>query len=125
MFWHGGEAAGAIALSARDLAVQALAELEGKLDAGVEAVRARAAEAKARLDSGMLNLRSQTNGASEPSRNGATEPSWDLESAAAADAATGEQLDELAATSVDMPSFDDDGEFDAGGGEFEGIPQSN
>jgi hypothetical protein len=106
------------------LAVQALAELEGKLDAGVEAVRARTAEAKARLDSGMLNLRSQTDRSSEPSRNGAAEPSWDLESAAASDAATVERLDGLAATPLDMQSFDD-GEFDAGSDEFEGIPRSN
>lgn len=125
MFRHRRQAEGAVALSAGDLAAQTLAELEGKVDAGVQAVRARAAEAKARLESGMLNLRSQTDRASEPSRNGFAEPSWDLESEAAADVAAVGQLDELAASRLDATSFDDDDFASDADGEFDGIPESN
>lgn len=115
MLRHRRQAAGAFTLSAHDLAAQALAELEQKLDAGIEAVRARSAEAKSKLENGMLNLRSHADRPSAaPSPNGIAEPSWDLESAAAADAATDEQLDDLAIKPFDDSSFGDD---------FDGIPE--
>lgn len=121
MFRHRRQATGAVTLSTHDLAVQALAELEQKVDAGIEAVRAGAVEAKSKLETGMLNLRSVAAHSSEPSRNGASEPSWDLESAAAADAAVDAPHDDLASEAFDLEAFD---EFGAGDeAENDGIPQ--
>jgi hypothetical protein len=74
-------------------AAQALADLEQRVEAGLEAVRARAAEAKSRLESGMLNLRSRA-GSDAPQAGPPIDLNWDLEAELAAPEPT--------------PSFDDD-----------------
>jgi len=70
-------------MSTEDQAAQALADLEMKVEASLAAVRARAAEAKSKLESGMLNLQSHSElspVAAEAA--GAAELNWDLEAEA-------------------------------------------
>jgi hypothetical protein len=68
-------------MSSQDQAAQALADLESKVEAGLAAVRARAAEAKSKLERGVLNLRTHAElspVAAEAA--GAADLNWDLES---------------------------------------------
>ena len=111
-------------MSAEDIAAQALADLEGKLNAGIAAVRTRSAEAKSKLEHGVLNLRNHAElspVAAEASE--AAELNWDLESEAAAEAATegaeGSTGEFLAAAPEPPASFKD--ELDVAVDE-EGIP---
>ena len=74
-------------MSTDDQAAQALADLEGKVEASLAAVRARAAEAKSKLEHGMLNLqsRSELSPAAAESAE-AADLNWDLESEPAIEA---------------------------------------
>jgi len=72
-------------MSAQDRAAELLADLEGRANDAIEAIRARSTEIKSRLEEGMLNLQAQ--GSSAPVVH-AAEPiadlDWDLDAAAAA-----------------------------------------
>ena len=109
-------------MSAQDPAAQALAELESKIDAGLAAVRARAAEAKSKLEHGVLNLQNRAELspiAAEASE--ASELNWDLETEAAAEMASEPAFeDDFSAAAPEPPaSFKD--ELDVAVDE-EGIP---
>ncbi|HEY1728774.1 MAG TPA: hypothetical protein VGG22_10400 [Candidatus Baltobacteraceae bacterium] len=71
-------------MSTEDQAAQALADLESKVEASVAAVRARAAEAKSKLERGVLNLQShsETSAVAAEAADGA-ELNWDLEESSA------------------------------------------
>jgi len=74
-------------MSAEEQAAQALADLESKVEASLTAVRARSAEAKSKLEHGMLNLQAHselTSVAAEAVE--AADLNWDLESEASAEA---------------------------------------
>jgi hypothetical protein len=75
-------------MSAQDRAAELLAELDAKAQKNVADVRARAADIKSRLESGMLNLNSQ-DGVQAVTSSDDVPPdlNWDLETEAAAEAA--------------------------------------
>ena len=112
-------------MSAHDPAAQALADLESKIDAGLAAVRARSAEAKSKLEHGVLNLQNRAElspVAAEASEAAAPELSWDLETEAAAEAVSGEDapIEDFTSLAPEPPaSFKD--ELDVAVDE-EGIP---
>lgn len=97
-------------MTTQELAAQALADLESKIDAGLAAVRARSAEAKTKLEHGVLNLQNRA----ELSRvaaaaQDAADLNWDLESEAAAEAAGEPSLDGLQSAAPEPPvSFKDE-----------------
>lgn len=75
-------------MSAQDRAAELLAELEAKAESNLADIRARAADIKSRLDSGMLNLHSQDGAQVVASPDdAAAELNWDLETEAAAETA--------------------------------------
>lgn len=73
-------------MSSNDPASQALADLENKVEESLAAVRARSAEAKSKLEHGMLNLQSHSELSSlaEEASN-AADLNWDLEAEASAE----------------------------------------
>ncbi|MGA3038014.1 MAG: hypothetical protein ABSE64_11100 [Vulcanimicrobiaceae bacterium] len=69
-------------MSAEDQAAQALADLESKVEASLAAVRARSAEAKSKLERGVLNLQTHSELSSVAAEAvGAADLNWDLEAA--------------------------------------------
>ncbi len=71
-----------------DQAAKALADLESKVEASLAAVRARAAEAKSKLEHGMLNLQSRSELSPLAAESAeAADLNWDLESEAVTEAA--------------------------------------
>ena len=116
-------------MSPQDAAAQALAELESKIDAGLKAVRSRSAEAKSKLEHGVLNLQNRAElspvavEASDAAAMESADLNWDLETEAAAEAVSfGEAapLDDFASLAPEPPaSFKD--ELDVAVDE-EGIP---
>jgi hypothetical protein len=101
-------------MSAQDQAAQALADLESKVEAGIAAVRARSAEAKSKLEHGMLNLQSRSelsHVAAEAVE--AADLNWDLEGEAAAsdmpDVPAEPALDDFSSAAPEPPlSFKDE-----------------
>lgn len=86
-------------MSTEDQAAKALADLESKVEASVAAVRARAAEAKSKLEHGVLNLQSRAELSSVAAESGeAADLNWDLES---------EAVPEAAPALAEEPAFDD------------------
>jgi hypothetical protein len=67
-------------MSTEDQAAQALADLESKVEASIAAVRERSAEAKSKLERGVLNLQSHSelSAVAAEAADGA-ELNWDLE----------------------------------------------
>jgi hypothetical protein len=98
-------------MSAQDHATQALADLESKIEAGLAAVRARSADAKSKLEHGVLNMQNSaelTPIAAEAS-DVASELNWDLETEAAAEAVAEPSLDGFATAAPEPPlSFKDE-----------------
>ena len=93
-------------MSPQDQAAQALADLESKVEASLAAVRSRAAEAKSKLDHGMLNLRSRSELSSVAAEaTEASELNWDLESDGGASALSAEPS--FAESPPPEPAFDD------------------
>ena len=75
-------------MSAQDRAAELLADLDAKAQKNVADIRARAADIKSRLDSGMLNLNAQDGTqAVGPSDDMPPDLNWDLETEAAAETA--------------------------------------
>jgi hypothetical protein len=90
-------------MSSQDQVAQALADLESKVEASLAAVRSRAAEAKSKLDHGLLNLRSHAElspVAAEAAE--AAELNWDMDSDGAASAEPS-----FAEAPPPEPAFDD------------------
>jgi hypothetical protein len=74
-------------MSAEDQAAQALADLEKKVEASLAAVRARSAEAKSKLEHGVLNLQTHSElSAVAAEAMGAADLNWDLEADASGEA---------------------------------------
>jgi hypothetical protein len=68
-------------MSTDDQAAQALADLENKVEESLAAVRARSAEAKSKLEGGMMNLQSRSELSSVAAESAeAADLNWDLES---------------------------------------------
>lgn len=71
-------------MSAQDRAAELLADLEGKADDSIAALRAKAADVKSRLEAGMLNLQSAGTNSVASHSDPAVDLNWDLEAEAAA-----------------------------------------
>lgn len=83
-------------MGAQDRAAELLAELEAKAQSNIADIRARAADIKSRLDSGMLNLQSEDSGAQAASPDDVpADLNWDLETEAAAESAPQAPPDDL------------------------------
>jgi hypothetical protein len=102
-------------MSAQDQAAELVAQLDAKAQSNLEAIRARAAEIKSRLESGMLNLQSQDAQTAVSSDEVPAELNWDLETEAAAEsveappAASGESLEDFRITAPEpVKSFKDE-----------------
>lgn len=100
-------------MSAQDMAAQMLADLESKVEAGLSAVRTRSAEAKAKLEHGVLNLQNSTEltPLAAEAQNVAGDLSWDLETEAAAESAVPADplLDDFPSAAPEPPlSFKDE-----------------
>ncbi len=73
-------------MSSDDEVTKALADLESKVEASLAAVRARSAEAKSKLEHGMLNLQSRSELSPLAAESAeAADLNWDLESEPAAE----------------------------------------
>jgi hypothetical protein len=93
-------------MSSQDQAAQALADLESKVEASLEAVRSRAAEAKSKLDHGLLNLRSRSElSPIAAEASDAAELNWDMDSNDSAGVITAEPS--FAEAPPPEPAFDD------------------
>ena len=100
-------------MSADDQAAQALADLENKVEASVAAVRARSAEAKSKLERGMLNLQAHSELSSVAAESvAASDLNWDLEAEASVEAPPIEEappLDDFSLAAPEPPlSFKDE-----------------
>jgi hypothetical protein len=100
-------------MSAEDQAAQALADLESKVEASLAAVRARAAEAKTKLERGVLNLQTHSElSAVAAEAVGAADLNWDLEADASGEAPPIEEappLDDFSLAAPEPPlSFKDE-----------------
>jgi hypothetical protein len=93
-------------MSSQDQAAQALADLESKVEASLAAVRARAAEAKSKLEQGMLNLssRSELSPIAAEAAD-AAELNWDMDSDVATNGVSTEPS--FAEAPPPEPAFDD------------------
>ena len=75
-------------MSSQDRAAELLADLDSKAEKNLADIRARAADIKSRLESGMLNLNSQDGAQAVASSDDVpADLNWDLETEAAAEAA--------------------------------------
>ncbi len=72
-------------MSAQDRLAELLAELDAKAESSLAAIRARAAEIKSRLESGMLNLQAADAQPAASSGDVPADLNWDLEAEAAAE----------------------------------------
>jgi hypothetical protein len=96
-----------------DQAAQALADLERKVEASLAAVRARAAEAKSKLERGVLNLQSHAELSAVAAESAAAaDLNWDLEPDAAPEApppVEGQPFDDFSLAAPEPPlSFKDE-----------------
>ncbi|MBV8723186.1 MAG: hypothetical protein JO277_13630 [Candidatus Eremiobacteraeota bacterium] len=97
-------------MSSQELASQALADLESKINAGLTAVRTRSAEAKSKLEHGVLNLqnRSELSPVAAEAQDAAGDLNWDLETEAAAESAEPAMDDFQSAAPEPLVSFKDE-----------------